>query len=110
MISQTGKHALHVLGYLAENPDKCIPGQDIAKAIDDAANYLGKILNQLAKHGFVDSRKGWGGGFTIMESAMHRPISEVLDMIQGPTATQKKECAFGLGECNDDQPCPLHVF
>jgi Rrf2 family protein len=108
MISQTGKHALHVLGYLAENPGKCISGQDIAKTINVPANYLGKILNQLAKHSFVESRKGWGGGFTIVETSLDRTIAEVLNIIQGPASTIKKECVFGLGECSDDQPCPLH--
>ncbi len=108
MISRTGKHALQILGHLVRNQGEWISGQDIAAATDIPANYLGKILNNLAKHGFVESRKGWGGGFTIRVEAMTRPISEALDVVEGPTAAEAKECVYGLGQCNDDQPCPLH--
>ncbi len=108
MISRTGKHALQILGHLVRNEGEWISGQDIAVATDIPANYLGKILNNLAKHEFVESRKGWGGGFTIHTKAMTRPISEVLEVVEGPTAAESKECVYGLGQCNDDQPCPLH--
>ncbi len=108
MISRTGKHALQILGHLVRNEGKWISGQDIAVATDIPANYLGKILNNLAKHEFVESRKGWGGGFTIHIKAMSRSISEVLAVVEGPTAAESKECVYGLGQCNDDQPCPLH--
>jgi len=108
MISRTGKHALQILGHLVRNEGEWISGQDIAVATDIPANYLGKILNNLAKHEFVESRKGWGGGFTIQTKAMTRPISEVLEVVEGPTAAESKECVYGLGQCNDDQPCPLH--
>ncbi len=108
MISRTGKHALQILGHLVRNQGEWISGQDIATATDIPANYLGKILNNLAKHGFVESRKGWGGGFTIRAEAMTRTISEALEVVEGPTAAESKECVYGLGQCNDDQPCPLH--
>lgn len=110
MISRTGKHALHILGHLVRHPGVWIAGQDIASATRIPANYLGKILNTLAKHGFVDSRKGWGGGFMINEAALGRPINEVLNAVEGPTAAEGKECVYGLGTCSDEQPCPLHKY
>lgn len=108
MISRTGKHALQILGHLVKHEGEWISGQDIAIETSIPANYLGKILNNLAKHEFVESRKGWGGGFTIRSEAMGRPISEVLEVVEGPTAAESKECVYGLGQCNDEQPCPLH--
>ncbi|MEW5755105.1 MAG: Rrf2 family transcriptional regulator [Pseudomonadota bacterium] len=110
MISRTGKHALHILGYLVQHPGDWISGQDIAKATCIPANYQGKILNTLAKHGFVESRKGWGGGFKINPAALDRSIDEVLEIVEGPTAAEGKECVYGLGLCNDSQPCPLHPY
>lgn len=109
MISRTSKYALHILGYLVQNRETWVAGQEIAKKIDVPANYLGKILNQLAKNGFVNSRKGWGGGFSINEEALSRSLQEVLKCIEGPAAEEKKECVYGLGICSDEQPCPLHV-
>jgi DNA-binding IscR family transcriptional regulator len=37
----------------------------IAEQNDAPANYLGKILQQLARRHVVDSQKGLGGGFRI---------------------------------------------
>lgn len=110
MISRTAKYALHILGYLVEHRGQWAAGQEIARTISVPANYLGKILNQLAKGGFVNSRKGWGGGFSINDEALTRNLSEVLEIIEGPAAEEKKECVYGLGLCSDDQPCPLHPY
>lgn len=109
MISRTGKYALHILGYLVQHQGEWVAGQEIAKQIKIPANYLGKILNQLAKNSFVNSRKGWGGGFSINEEALNRNLREVLESIEGPAAEEKKECVYGLGFCSDEQPCPLHL-
>jgi len=110
MISRTGKHALQILGHLVNHQGEWVSGQGIAQATNIPANYLGKILNNLAKHGFVDSRKGWGGGFTLHQGSLDRPIREVLEVVEGPTAAESKECMYGLGQCNDEQPCPIHPF
>jgi len=108
MISRTGKYALQILGYLASHSQKRHSGKEIASGLGIPANYLGKILNILAKHGFVDSKKGWGGGFLLKESAKDSPISEVLSLIEGPEVAGKEGCLFGWPECKDENPCPLH--
>jgi len=106
MISRTVKYALRILGYLADHPGRWIPGEQIARDTRIPANYLSKILNQLRKGGFVRSRKGWGGGFLMEESAKARPVFHVVELLDGPLRTD--ECVFGLGRCNRENPCPLH--
>lgn len=108
MISQTGKYALRILGYLADRPGECVLGRDIAAATGIPANYLAKILNQLRKAGHVSSRKGWGGGFTLLERAATVPIADVLAVFDG--RREADECVFELRQCNDANPCPLHGY
>lgn len=108
MISQTGKYALHVLGFLANRRDQLIRSEEIADATGVPANYLSKIMNQLRKHGIVDSQKGWGGGFRVRDDALDRPIRDVLIILDGVESTERSDCVFGLPECNQEQPCPLH--
>jgi Rrf2 family protein len=106
MISQTVKYALRTLGYLADHPGEWIQGEQIATATGIPSNYLSKILNQLRKRGVVYSQKGWGGGFLIEEAALEIPISEVVELFDGKRV--KDACVFGLGQCDAEEPCPLH--
>jgi len=108
MISQTGRYALQILGYLAMHRGEMIPGEAIAEATGVPANYLSKILNQLRKAEIVDSRKGWGGGFRLKDEAAGRPIRDVLVAIDGLQSTNQSSCVFGLGDCSLSSPCPLH--
>ena len=106
MVSQTGKYALRILGHLAEHPGTWVLGKEIAAATGIPANYLGKILNQLRKAGYVRSRKGWGGGFMLVPARLRAPISGVLEAIEGKRADD--ECVFELRRCSAKNPCPLH--
>ena len=106
MISQTVKYALRILGHLADHPGEWIQGDQIAAATVIPANYLSKILNQLRKRGIVSSQKGWGGGFFLEETALGVPIAEVVELFDG--RRPKDACVFGLGQCDAEEPCPLH--
>lgn len=108
MINQTTRYALHVLGYLAQSDEALVPGEQIAREIGIPANYLSKILNQLRKSGLVESRKGWGGGFRLRADAHQRPLLDVVRVFEGDQPSGIPACLFGLPECSDDEPCPLH--
>jgi Rrf2 family protein len=106
VFSQTARYALRILGHLAARPGQWELGRDIARETGVPANYLSKILNQLRKARFVASQKGWGGGFLIDERSRRRPISEVLELFEGPRDTEA--CVFELRSCDAAKPCPLH--
>lgn len=106
MFSQTSRYALRTLGYLATHRERWVLGREIAEATGIPSNYLSKVLAQLRKRGFVASRKGWGGGFRLKASAGRTAISAVLETFDG--RREEDACAFGLGRCDADDPCPLH--
>lgn len=108
MISQTGKYALTILGYLAERRGEWIQGSQIASDTGIPQNYLSKILNQLRKRGFVLSHKGWGGGFQLRQQAASIPIHEVLEVFEG--AREEGQCLFGFRQCDAKDPCALHGY
>ena len=107
MYSRTTRYAFHLLGTLARRRDALVSGEELAGLTGIPANYLSKILNQLRKSGFVESQKGWGGGFRLDERALDRPIMDVLEALEGPTQVFD-DCAFGLPKCDENHPCPLH--
>ena len=110
MMNQTSRYAMNILGFLAGNQGRRTRSEEIARATGIPANYLSKILNQLRKQALVDSEKGWGGGFQLRPEALQTPIAEVLAIVEGVDSIQRKDCLFGLAECDADDPCPLHPY
>lgn len=106
LFSQTSRYALRTLGYLATHRDRPVLAREIAAETGIPSNYLSKVLAQLRKRGFVTSRKGWGGGFRLKPSAGGTAIAAVLETFDGKRDAHA--CAFGLGRCDADDPCPLH--
>ncbi len=107
MVSQTGRYALRILGYLADHQGVWVQGREVAAATGIPANYLGKILNQLRKAGYVLSQKGWGGGFMLDAGRGGDPILGVLELFEG--RIQNEQCVFELRKCSPTNPCPLHA-
>lgn len=110
MISTTAKYAFSILGYLVSSAGTKTSGEQIARETGIPANYLSKVLNQLRKSGFVTAEKGWGGGFEIRPDAMGRPLRDVLESIDGVEHTRIRGCVFGVRDCDEDNPCPLHSY
>ena len=106
MLSQTSRHALRTLGYLATHRERWVLAREIAEATGIPSNYLSKILSRLRQRGFVTSQKGWGGGFRMKGAAGGIAISAVLETFDGKR--EKNACALGPGRCDADDPCPLH--
>lgn len=106
--TKTGEYAIRAILFLARQPkDSLIMSSDIAKTEDIPAHYLAKILQRMAKYGYVDSFKGRGGGFKITELAKKSSILEIVERVEGPVINLK--CVTGLKECTDANPCPLHA-
>jgi Rrf2 family protein len=66
MMSKTAVHALKAVVALAELPDNGFEGAaSLAERIRAPQNYLGKLLQVLARAGVLQSQKGLGGGFQL---------------------------------------------
>jgi Rrf2 family transcriptional regulator, iron-sulfur cluster assembly transcription factor len=105
--TKTGEYAIRAVLNLARQPrDKLIMSSEIAKVEDIPAHYLAKILQKLAKYGYVDSFKGRGGGFKITEQAKKSSILDIVEKVEGPVIDNR--CVTGLKQCSEEFPCPLH--
>lgn len=105
--TKTGEYAIRAILFLArQSEDALVMSSDVAKKEDIPSHYLAKILQRMAKYGYVDSYKGRGGGFKITKLALDSSILEIVERIEGPVITLK--CVTGLKECSDEHPCPLH--
>jgi Rrf2 family protein len=108
MFNKETEYALRGLVYIQlQNTNGRRPGiAEIAKEIDAPQFYTAKILHRMVRNGFVISLKGKGGGFYFEQDKPELPIKDVIISIEG--AHTLSSCGFGLKECNEDMPCPLH--
>ncbi len=107
LYTKTGEYAIRAVLYLARQPeDKLVMSPEVAEKEDIPPHYLAKILQRMAKYGYVDSFKGRGGGFRITEMANNSTILEVVERVEGPVINLK--CIIGMKVCSDEAPCPLH--
>ncbi|GBD89603.1 HTH-type transcriptional regulator IscR [bacterium BMS3Abin04] len=105
--TKTGEYAIRAILFLARQPKgTLIMSSEIAEKEEIPSHYLAKILQRMAKYGYVDSYKGRGGGFKITKLANQSSILEIVERVEGPVINLK--CVTGLKECSDEFPCPLH--
>jgi Rrf2 family protein len=107
MITRTGIHALRALTELAELPDSNRLGSaSLAERIDAPPNYLGKLLQNLAREGLVESRKGSSGGFRLARDPGTIRLIDVLEPIE--QVSRWDGCFLGRPVCSEDDPCAIH--
>jgi Rrf2 family iron-sulfur cluster assembly transcriptional regulator len=107
MLSKSGIHAVRALIVLAELPEGQYRGASSIAAQNDApANYLGKLLQLLAKHGLVHSQKGLGGGFQLARDPAKISLYDIVSAIED--VGRWHNCILGKPNCSDANPCPVH--
>ena len=87
MLAQKTRYALRALLYLAEAaPGRAVQVADIAQTQQVPRKYLELILLDLKKAGFVGSRRGPGGGYTLAKAPSEISFAEVIRAVDGPIA------------------------
>lgn len=85
-ISSKGEYALRALITLAQNEEGLLQIKDIADKILVPSQYLEQILLTLKSHGYVKSKRGVYGGYTLKESPDKIVIGKVIRDLEGPLA------------------------
>ncbi|MCU0362095.1 MAG: Rrf2 family transcriptional regulator [Bacteroidales bacterium] len=108
MFNKETEYALRGLVYIKlQNLNERRPGvTEISKEIGAPHFFTAKILQKLVRAGFVESLKGKGGGFYFDISKPELPIRNLIASIEGEKSFTG--CAFGLKQCDENQPCPMH--
>ena len=108
MFKKETEYALRGMVYIQiQNLKERRPGvAEIAHEIEAPFFYTAKIFQRLAKLGFVRSLKGKGGGFFLDPDKKDLPLKEIIIAIEGDELFIG--CGFGLKNCDENNPCPLH--
>jgi len=102
------EYALRALVYIQlQNSRDRRPGiAEIATEIETPQSFTAKILQRMVKQGFVESLKGINGGFFFNPAKEDLHLKRVIISIEGDSLFSG--CGFGLKQCDENNPCPLH--
>lgn len=108
MFSKTFGYALRAATFVAMqgNDGKKLGLQELAQSLDIPFHFLGKIMQDLVRHGVLDSAKGPSGGFYANARTAETPLLDILKITDGNLIFD--QCALGIKRCNAAYPCPLH--
>ena len=107
-LTQHSDYALRVLVYLGtRGEDGSATIQEIADAYGISKNHLMKVVNHLARHGYVASRRGKGGGIRLGRTPEEIRIGEVVRATEEDMALVECLRPDGGGLCRIDGACRL---
>jgi Rrf2 family protein len=104
MLSKKTKYGLKALTYIARQ-EEGIPVQIavIAKSENISHKFLEGILLSLKKAGFLESKKGKGGGYYLLKSPSKILMTDVIRVLEGPIAMLPCVSLNYYQKCDD---CP----
>jgi Rrf2 family protein len=102
------EYALRGMVYIQiQNQNGRRPGiAEISQEIAAPYFFTAKIFQRLVKFGFLRSIKGKGGGFYLDPKKQDLSLREIIRAIEGDELFIG--CGFGLKNCDENNPCPLH--
>ena len=105
--SRSAEYAIRALVKLASLPSgEYGMAKNIAADTNIPAHFLAKILQDLARDGFLKSNKGPRGGFRLSLPAEDISMLRIVEAVDG--AGRYDRCIGGAPECNDRAACGMH--
>lgn len=105
MFSQTVEYALRCVVHLADQAPSAQTTEQIAVKTLVPKAYLSKVIQGLSRAGIVQSKRGSGGGVTLVQTPAKLTILEVVNAVE-PIA-RIRACPLGL-KAHGMRLCPLH--
>ena len=108
MFSKTFGYAVSAVTYVAMHgkDGKKVSLQELSQNLEVPHHFLGKVMQDLVRHGILDPTKGPGGGFYTNATTTGTPLLKILKITDGSLVFN--QCALGFRRCNAASPCPLH--
>lgn len=108
MFSKTFGYALRAVTFVTIHgkDGRKVALQELSQGLEIPHHFLGKIMQDLVRHGIIDSTKGPSGGFYANDRTQETPLLDILVITDGSLVFS--QCALNIKRCNSAHPCPLH--
>lgn len=99
-------YGLMAIHYIAiHEPAGSVSAKRIAEEFRIPSELLAKILQRLAKEGFITSQNGPKGGYVLARRPAAITVGEVIRALEGPIRIV--ECYEGVADCAQMERCNL---
>ena len=109
MLSRRAKYGLKAVINLGKNSNgKPVLISEIAKEEQIPKKFLEVILLDLKNHGYLQSKKGKGGGYYLVKKSKDIYIGDIIRILDGPLAPIKcvsKSAFVACRDCQDAETC-----
>jgi Rrf2 family cysteine metabolism transcriptional repressor len=113
VLSSRGKYGTRAMLDLCLHAEEGpVQIHDIAERQKIPLKYLEQILLSLKRYGFVNSRKGPGGGYSLAKPPQAITLGAVVRAMDGPLAPISCASVSGYAECGCPEPatCGLRAI
>ena len=108
-ISTKGRYALRVMIDLAiNNNDKYISLKEISQRQEISNKYLEQIISLLNKAGYLETARGYTGGYKLSKKPSEYKVGDILRATEGDLAPIY--CLTEDGECDKKSNCKTYSF
>jgi len=114
-ISKRGEYALRALidlGIASELGWPMLQISELASKEKLPIKFLEQIFTQLKRGGYVESRRGKFGGYSLARPMNRIKFGEVIRMIDGPLAPIRcvSQTSYARCSCPDENHCGLRIL
>ena len=114
MLTKKAKYGLKAMVHLARlEAGAGASIGEVAEANDLPKKFLEAILVDLRNAGFVQSRKGRGGGYALARRAADIPVGDVIRALDGPLAPipcASRTAYIPCEDCEDLASCSVRLI
>jgi len=97
-ISEAASLAMHTMVYLDSNRGRKASAREIAGKLGVSEAHLAKVLQRLARAGYLKSARGPRGGFVLNAESSETTMLEIYELIEGPLPSDS--CLFSNQTCS----------
>jgi len=105
-LSKRARLALYVLVELARSKGEQRSSEELANTLDVSVNHLAKVMQTLAKAGWVVGARGAKGGYRLVADAKSLAMADVVELFEG--APRFDQCGLAdHGDCRRSAACEM---
>lgn len=101
-LTRASDFAIRLLTHLASNGEDAKSGE-LAEELDIPFNHLSKLVQLLARRGYILTRKGKGGGLRLAMDPKKVDLAEIVEAVEGPISIS--DCIFNKDACRFSSKC-----
>ncbi len=105
LITRATDYAVRILAALLNAPGRRLKTAELVDATSVPKDYAPKVIKVLARRGWVEARRGIGGGFALLPQGQNLTLLDVVQAFEGPV---RMHVCTGPSGCQFLSRCPVH--